>query len=105
MNDAKGPRTYKEVFAPQFVLPPPECRQTETDKQPKQPPQEIEYFGKRRKIIWRKEKPRKPLEDENSGSSEESSDEDNSGEDEADPYADVKLDSTIPLSYLSIRPN
>lgn len=55
--------------------------------------QEIEYFGKRRKIIWRKEKPRKALENEDSESSEESSDEE-SGEDETDPYADVKLEST-----------
>lgn len=101
LNDAKGPRTYKEVF----LLPIRSAHEISSPEltEGQLPLQEIEYFGKRRKIIWRKEKPRKALEDDDEESSEESFDEDNSGEDEADPYADVKLDSTTP-SGLRIRP-
>ncbi|KAH0603684.1 uncharacterized protein H6S33_007343 [Morchella sextelata] len=80
LNDAKGPRTYKE---------------------------EIEYFSKRRKIIWRNRKARHRAADRDSASEDsDASDSNSSGVDEDDPYAEVKLDKILaPLESAADLPS
>jgi hypothetical protein len=57
--------------------------------------QEIDYYGKKKKIIYRKNARRKRLAVESEEDGEEDS-EDASGED-SDPYAEVDLSSEYPL--------
>ncbi|KAI5839975.1 RXT2-like protein [Morchella snyderi] len=80
LNDAKGPRTYKE---------------------------EIEYFGKRRKIIWRNRRARHRAADRDSASDDsDASDSNGSAVDEDDPYAEVKLDKILaPLESAADLPS
>ncbi|KAL7274168.1 hypothetical protein RUND412_002950 [Rhizina undulata] len=80
LDDCRGPRTYKE---------------------------EIEFHGKRRKIIYRKPTRRKNFsESESESSSEESEDDNGSSSDELDSYADIKLDKLLaPLTSAADLPS
>lgn len=59
--------------------------------------QEIEYFGKRRKIIFQKKPRRKRSDDSESEPEDDSDDEDTSLSDDLDPYSEIKIGSTLPL--------
>lgn len=59
--------------------------------------QEIEYFGKRRKIIFQKKPRRKRNDDSESEPEDDSDDEDTSLSDDLDPYSEIKIGSTLPL--------
>ncbi|CUS12693.1 unnamed protein product [Tuber aestivum] len=66
LNDAKGPRVYKK---------------------------EIEFYGKRRKVIYQKEPLRKRNDDSESDVEEDSDDDTTSASDDLDPYSGIRIDT------------
>ncbi|CAZ81597.1 unnamed protein product [Tuber melanosporum] len=68
LNDAKGPRVYKK---------------------------EIEFYGKRRKVIYQKEPLRKRNEDSESDVEEDSDDDTTSVSDDLDPYSEIRIDKIL----------
>ncbi|PUU82384.1 RXT2-like protein [Tuber borchii] len=68
LNDAKGPRVYKK---------------------------EIEFYGKRRKIIYQKEPLRKRNDDSESDAEEDSDDDTTSVSDDLDPYSEIRIDKIL----------